>query len=456
MPPMDDPIDIAQLRADARTLDFCQQVSPTCLARFANLLYAANPPLSLHDLNSVLASIGNILLLNRSLDFLAVKEKLLAFLNAFCRRHILTPEKFRYHHLIPAFRLYFLLGIDKSTPIDPEVRLAMLRVLHDTVDAFRVSCPAGFPDDKFRDLISELVKALLNEYVHDPTTIPPGFRKKYMKSHARLLEKGLPISNGLMRNVLNILMISFSNSPVQKSEISQDLHEYTKFVLALIDLLSRTQDISQAENIAGAISTYAFLLEILQVLISAPGGDDSHLVIHKLMRDKMLPYNDPTVFQNCLRFLAAEQGQHQMPFAFSTSNSCLRQLILKFYYLLCFRWSETRTDAQVREYIDLFGYILARRVLSDQNAPLPADLDLSTVMQPNPQYLLVHLHQQPLSIATVFNDAYAHANNPAAKQVPEMTQEEKEAEAEKLFVLFDRMEKLGTFKGFKNPVRKHQ
>jgi hypothetical protein len=45
----------------------------------------------------------------------------------------------------------------------------------------------------------------------------------------------------------------------------------------------------------------------------------------------------------------------------------------------------------------------------------------------------------------------AHAE--AAANAPEMSAEEKEREAEKLFVLFDRLERTGAIKPEQNPVR---
>jgi hypothetical protein len=45
----------------------------------------------------------------------------------------------------------------------------------------------------------------------------------------------------------------------------------------------------------------------------------------------------------------------------------------------------------------------------------------------------------------------AYRENPSG--IPEMTDEEKEHEAEKLFVLFDRLERTGAIKPEQNPVR---
>jgi hypothetical protein len=52
------------------------------------------------------------------------------------------------------------------------------------------------------------------------------------------------------------------------------------------------------------------------------------------------------------------------------------------------------------------------------------------------------------SINPITGVAYRESN------APEMTDEEKEREAEKLFVLFDRLEKNGAIQPSQNPVRK--
>jgi Guanine nucleotide exchange factor synembryn len=88
------------------------------------------------------------------------------------------------------------------------------------------------------------------------------------------------------------------------------------------------------------------------------------------------------------------------------------------------------------ELVDAIGYGYASGYLFSHNIPMPTDLQSGGRADVNP------ITGQRLDAET------------SGPDLSEMTEEEKEIEAEKLFVLFERMRKLGV--GVENPVRAAQ
>lgn len=136
-----------------------------------------------------------------------------------------------------------------------------------------------------------------------------------------------------------------------------------------------------------------------------------------------------------------------------TNLANIKSLILECIYNLS--WNpETKCDERMSQFLDLVGYRNAQGFIIANNLQVLLKIDTESVQSPNPKYLdknnkNIEHEFSKISLDSIFNkDKPANSNN--------LSNKEKELEAEKLFVLFDRMEKNGAFQGFKNPVREWQ
>lgn len=437
---MENHLDIPQLRINGRSLDFCLGVTPQYLMRVSDVLVTGCQHLSTEDQDNLIATIGNILLLNRSLDSGPIKNRLLSFLNDISRTTQTNPQ---YDRQVYTHRLYFLLGIGDHSTVEPSVWTGTLDILHSNFESMRKNCPASLHSPGFHALATELLKALVNIYAADRRNIREGFRQNAIRAFIQTIKEDLSVTDSIMHNLLTVLMLSFSDLSLLEQEISENSVDFCEFVQALIGLLRVTEFADEAGNITDFISVYSFLVEILQVLKKLKTTERLRIFIHELLRREMLPYVDQDLFRRNVGFLAEDQVS-------DPRRICLRGLILRFYFLICYDWSGNEGDVQVREFLGLFGYILAKQVLDSEGKSIPPDINIANAMQPNPQYLLVCVGPPLPALGDVFQNAIASRRQSISV---EMSHEEKEREAEKLFVLFDRMERSAAFQGFKNPCR---
>lgn len=149
--------------------------------------------------------------------------------------------------------------------------------------------------------------------------------------------------------------------------------------------------------------------------------------------DVVLPYQDAVLYNQLLLHVLLPITNEQQIAA---------TLILQLLHL------HTNTTA---EFVELVGYTLAYTFLQANNIAVPP-IELTKHLKPNLNYLSEE-NIKAFSQTSDVLDSFVSENQ---QPTNEMTQEEKEAEAEKLFVIFDRMEKLGTFQNFKNPIRDWQ
>ncbi|KAG6890774.1 hypothetical protein C0992_012747 [Termitomyces sp. T32_za158] len=118
----------------------------------------------------------------------------------------------------------------------------------------------------------------------------------------------------------------------------------------------------------------------------------------------------------------------------SVYHSRLKDSVGEMLFAMCD--SDASVLSALVGYGNVAGFLYNKGVLSAPHAPSPTTSTYT-----------------PSTAAASINPITGTTNNPR-QDLPEMTDEEKELEAEKLFVLFDRLEKTGAIPPSQNPIRK--
>lgn len=184
-------------------------------------------------------------------------------------------------------------------------------------------------------------------------------------------------------------------------------------------------------------------------------------VLVQIFRRDMLPCDNgvPPVYLQILQFLTQLMVNLDISFNDEVTRLQLKQIVLDFYYELCYHPDPTKHFSQ---FLTAMGYINARLYLEANNIEVPKGFDLAQYLRPKYQADLMN-DEEPAESELVFSHnallklILTHAHSQLlvelAPEPVEMLEEEKEREAEKLMVVFGRLEKTGVFS---NPIREWQ
>lgn len=159
----------------------------------------------------------------------------------------------------------------------------------------------------------------------------------------------------------------------------------------------------------------------------------------------------PLVYEKLLAVICLPLSQAQFTPGDETK---LRQIVMDCYFELCYDPSPKK---RYTHFLEVVSYVHAKGYIDANHLEMPSSIDVSKYLKP--RYFEVAPLVAPQLEAYTLNQLFKLILTAAAgveQKKPEMLEQEKEREAEKLFHVFERMEQLGTFLGFKNPVRQWQ
>ncbi|CAN3371095.1 hypothetical protein DICA2_F38248 [Diutina catenulata] len=176
-------------------------------------------------------------------------------------------------------------------------------------------------------------------------------------------------------------------------------------------------------------------------------------VLISIFKRDMLPsrVQVPLVYEKSLAVICSPSSQAQFTPGDETK---LRQIVMDCYFELCYDPSPKK---RYTHFLEVVSYVHAKGYIDANHLEMPSSIDVSKYLKP--RYFEVAPSVAPQSEAYTLNQSFKSILTAAAgveQKKPEMSEQEKEREAEKLFHVFERMEQLGTFSGFKNPVRQWQ
>jgi Guanine nucleotide exchange factor synembryn. len=474
--------EIEELRAKGRTKEFCLQVTPAFLGQIVDFLLITD--LTFSQTSSILATISNILLIN---GLLRVSNTVVPFITSLIDK--IEVPKTDYILLVPVYRLAFLILHDGTL----EVLDTELNQLQRTLEQSYSTLDGQFHyNQSFLMVVIEILKALYSLYDKFSTRLKIGdilttLMTRFVKS-SKLMGK-FPELTEFIRHLLNLIAIL-------------PLSEDVEFVSALITYLRTLEDVTETLVVFTIINkiTPREISEISEISevsegsgvseVSEGGGarettestespqftesgsldstkpnkapdfqnippvtnSNKEILEPKtpksppnssfiLLQNEILPNDTDSILYNRFMCILGD-------FSSAKVVSLLQTSILQCFYCLC--------KKEIEPFLVLVGYLIAREFLDSNEIKLSPDVDLVKHMHPSSKYLT-----QDLDYSRLENDLVATMNKIAADMKNEspsndMTMEEKEIEAERFFVIFDKMEKTGVFEGFKNPVREWQ
>lgn len=465
--------EIEELRAKGRTKEFCLQVTPAFLGQIVDFLLITD--LTFTQSSSILATISNILLIN---GLLRVSNRVVPFITSLIDK--IELPKTDYILLVPVYRLTFLVLHDGTL----EVLDTELNQLQRTLEQSYSTLDGQFHyNQSFLMVVIEILKALYSMYDKFSTRLKIGdilttLMTRFVKS-SKQMEKS-PELTEFIRHLLNLIAIlplredvEFVSALITYLRTLEDVTE-TLVVFTIINKITPTEisEISEVSEVSesGGAREATESTESPQFTESGPldstklnkapdfqntppvTNSNKEIIEPKtpksppnssfiLLQNEILPNDTDSILYN--RFMGILGD-----FSSAKVVSLLQTSILQCLYCLCRK--------KIEPFLVLVGYLIAREFLDSNGIKFSPDVDLVKHIHPSSKYLT-----QDLDYSRLENDLVVTMNKIAADMKNDspsndMTMEEKEIEAERLFVIFDKMEKTGVFEGFKNPVREWQ
>lgn len=465
--------EIEELRAKGRTKEFCLQVTPAFLGQIVDFLLITD--LTFTQSSSILATISNILLIN---GLLRVSNRVVPFITSLIDK--IELPKTDYILLVPVYRLTFLVLHDGTL----EVLDNELTQLQRTLEQSYSTLDGQFHyNQSFLMVVIEILKALYSMYDKFSTRLKIGdilttLMTRFVKS-SKQMEKS-PELTEFIRHLLNLIAIlplredvEFVSALITYLRTLEDVTE-TLVVFTIINKITPTEisEISEVSEVSesGGAREATESTESPQFTESGPldstklnkapdfqntppvTNSNKEIIEPKtpksppnssfiLLQNEILPNDTDSILYN--RFMGILGD-----FSSAKVVSLLQTSILQCLYCLCRK--------KIEPFLVLVGYLIAREFLDSNGIKFSPDVDLVKHIHPSSKYLT-----QDLDYSRLENDLVVTMNKIAADMKNDspsndMTMEEKEIEAERLFVIFDKMEKTGVFEGFKNPVREWQ
>lgn len=510
---------IQQLRQKSRDPDYCEQVTKLAFDDIISLLFDREDQLY-NETIDILASISNIILINRDLhsNYFTQKysNKVLRYLDALIKSDIslyvskMPPDiDYDFTSLIPIYRLIFLILYDALDNVNDEVVGEIFSLL---IIGFKF-CDGNFTkfkhNDHYKVTFTEILKSLYtlnhkykyggdlikNENLTLDVIITINDIFVFKPNPINLLHNGFLLVKSLLNFLLGTFIVTDSlpqSSNLYHVELNT-LKNHQAFLHNLITLLQfqiknyfhessiPEFDLSDLNNLMILIN---FISEQLQTqyLESGDGEDVTNnvekkdiLSLHITLKNGILPVDGSKYIYNKLVILLSmsnnskfsssgsffgSEGRDSIDF---TQMTYSKSVILQVMYNLSWNPASDK-ESQMTEFLSLIGYLNAESFIAEKQLSIPRNIVLDQYLHPNPKYLdqLVELNnymmnnESPLNSIFNGNSPNSFTSNSNVNDDISFTDAEKEIEAEKLFVIFDRMEKTGVFQNFKNPIREWQ
>lgn len=305
----------------------------------------------------------------------------------------------------------------------------------------------------------EILKCLYSFYHKHPEYINLGITSlPYLMSIVIMICESPSINNSnlnlLLKNLINVITIISTNSGNVEY---YNLPIYRVFSKKLMRLAYRRlmSYLSKEEVEINDISS----LFILITYLAKEFTRHSCRVALSIFQKNIVPTeldNIPIIYTQCLKILTLPDRLFDMN-QITQERMKLKHLIYECFYELCWRPAK---EEHYKVFLECVGFVNAKNYVLNNRSDILSVIDVKCYS--NPLFFEMNTsiseHEKlmnPLAINESFKDILRnHKENPA--QFLDMTEEEKEAEAEKLYVIFDRMEKTGVFQNFKNPIKEWQ
>lgn len=477
--------DIKKLRSLGKSPQFCHNVKNL---EFDNIIELLEEELTVGQKVDIVATISNIILLNRTLHlnhFVPLySKKMFMFCDEFMNQlgDLSSPQNFQ--NALPIFRILFLTLYGGLEDIDNEVIEDVFSILLKGFKDCMTIIDQEIFNESYQLVLIEILKCLytLNQKYHHGVGLVQD--EEFTDSCLKIINLSFKIKLGnsslIMKNSFAFLLGLFTEREESNSKelFNGDLKVYTDFFISVKTLLGdnlvrfNTSNGGEKEDTTTLIINYlVVLIHMSKSLINDIESEklQKHQQLLKDLSEIVIPNDESSEIYNELMKILASSAFSDLTEGFSSIQQSfhLKELIIEMIYNCCYvsgsEWVEPATVSEAEEskeieskgsesertrrFLQLVGFLNSESFLT-KNGIVVSDIE---PQHPTSKYL----------DTKTYNDIRSYVSIPSSNTTPttsihDLTDEEKEREAEKLFDLFERMENLGTFENFENPVKKWQ
>lgn len=476
----DKPMDIKTLRQLGRDPKYCNSVKEGELDTILQILLADNnhgTKLTVAQKIDIIATVSNIVLINRQLHlsyFIPKYSKdLFIYCNMFVKltNQITTQQDFQ--DLVPMYRMIFLTLYGALSDVGDEIINDVFNVLFKGFNDCMKILDSCCDDIYFQLLLIEILKCLYtlhHKYHYGSNLIQDeDFSDdcvNIVNTYSQKQELGRASDNHslLIKNSFNFLLVLFSEREETKTtELFNGPKELYLTFFSNIDsqLQNQLSSIIDSNDDSSKKEHYPLLVNQLVIL-----NHMSKLLLGDLKDSKdqkfreLLAYAGSIVlpdakssftYNQFVRILVSSAFPNlstTQTFPEMQQLSFVKELVLGLFYTLSY---DPDPKKHQTKFFELAGFLNANAYTEKFNILVESSIDLEKLARPTNKYLDKELLEAKTPL-------YLDSATSSSEKSPmdDLSEEDKEREAEKLFVLFDRMENLRTFENFKNPVRQWQ
>lgn len=441
-------MDIQKLRENSRNPEFCKGISESQLDAILKELFENDKLVSSEKIN-VLASISNILLINQEIYhnyfYQRYTKAFLKYLLEFTKSYKASPEVTKDNlSFLAIYRSFFLTLYGIQVDGIDEVYEDVSSFLTSEFYAITKNDETQLNDSIFLNMLVELLKALYAIFHNTNVPADSKLPLKCIKTINKLYNSEKIEDQHCMLLVVDNLLNLLLGIDYELDLKYKNIEDYLKFYSILGILLHRCL---KESNIKEHFLITRLLCVIVKEVSKLNNQNDSkyYPTLKEILFSIAKPENKAGVYKCLLQILIGNNNHYndiEENYDIKLSHY-LNNLVLDLFYQTS--WSNDY-KTQLTEYLEKCGYILGKSYIDANNLNIPSDFEISKFIKPKYFGDLV----QQTGIEGLLKDLN---NKGKPTRSSHLTEEEKEIEAEKLFVLFDRMEKNGAFQNFKNPVR---
>ncbi|CAH6720008.1 hypothetical protein CLIB1444_03S02366 [[Candida] jaroonii] len=480
--------DIKKLRSLGKSPQYCNNVKYKEFDIIVSILLG-DDELSMSQNVDIIATISNIVLLNRDLHlnhFVPVySKKTFIYCDQFMKQiELSSPQNFQ--NAVPIFRILFLTLYGGLDDIDNDIIEDVFNILLKGFKDCMVIIEEEISNESYQLVLIEILKCLytLNQKYHHGVSLVQD--EEFTDSCLKIINLSFKNSKGgnfslLMKNSFAFLLGLFTEREEcnAKELFNGDMRIYKDFfhsvkVLLNDSLVRLNKSITPSEK----EDTNTLVINYLVVLIhmskslindveSEPkdhtskdstgstsiASEDStstdpnkkHLQLLQNLSQIVIPNKESSDIYNELMKILASSAFSDLTEGFSSIQQSfqVKELIINLIYNSCY--------GEQKKFLQLVGFLNSESFLTKNGIIIDSSVDLENYQQPTSKYLDIKTYNEIRSYVSIPSN-----NTTPTTSIHDLTDEEKEREAEKLFNLFERMEKLGTFENFENPVKKWQ
>lgn len=469
---------IKEIRENCKSVDYCKEVKLDFLESLAGDLFEHE--LGAEDEIEVLASICNVLLINKQLGrsfFDKYQKDSISYVNDLVERRSLanaSPQDENFEVILPTYRMLFLslyYGNGEISDLAGTIHHVVFTGYEEMKYLF-FGLERGSPKVKLS--IVEILKCVFSYYHKFNTSNKEAAQEEESKVFSDCLEilisymsqnDRLPKESDedrlLVRNILNLLFCLYLNQNVDMASVltGSVVDNISNVILFLLgEVLPHDSYDSDDHDIHDLVTTLGLCCFISKSIKDQSSNSDNKLFNEfEKLSDAILPYNgERTTYNKLIGLLYSNDADCldnlHISFLRLKEQSQLNRLIMECLYILC--WSfDAGEQERMKKFLDLVGYRYAQSFLQASEISVPPTL-AKTFLDPNPTYLDEKNRLKSHEASSKYQKWLEEAKKREDKnEWQSLSEEEKEIEAEKLFVLFERMEENRFFTNFKNPIK---